>query len=232
MRGAHQQRREIPRIERQHLPDRVERAVQVLALPPDRGEIEPGGDAGLVEAHGLEQRSLGGREIACRHGTQCGLVTTGGVAGGGSLIERFGGLFHAGRLRLGRHPPQGFAPRMLVGNNTALRVRRCRLSQCSLRAATSAHGECNSEHVSERSSRRFAQSVDIVLAERHIFVQEPLLRPSMTTEMLCSEAPCAMARTFTAAEPSRGVDGAAHEPVGTIRLGGGARKTPHALYCP
>jgi len=89
---------------------------------------------------------------------------------------------------------------MLVGNNTALRVRRCRLSQCSLRAATSAHGGCNSEHVSERSSRRFAQSVDIVLGERHI--QEPLLRPSMTTEMLCSEAPCAMARTFTAAEPS------------------------------
>jgi len=91
----------------------------------------------------------------------------------------------------------------------------------------------------------------------------------MTTEMLCSEAPCAMARTFTAAEPSawhlRGdavrtchtvadfrqdaaaavdlealdlplaqlrVDGAAHEPVGSIRLGGGARKTSHALYCP
>ena len=123
---------------------------------------------------------------------------------------------------------------MLVGNNTALRVRRCRLSQCSLRAATSAHGGCNSEHVSERSSRRFAQSVDIVLGERHIFVQEPLLRPSMTTEMLCSEAPCAMARTFTAAEPSawhlRG--DAVHEPVGTIRLGGGARKTSHALYCP
>jgi hypothetical protein len=56
--------------------------------------------------------------------------------------------------------------------------------------------------VSERSSRRFAQSVDIVLGERRIFVQESLLRPSIMTEMLRSEAPCAMARTFTAAEPS------------------------------
>ena len=69
--------------------------------------------------------------------------------------------------------------------------------------------------VSERSSRRFAQSVDIVLGEQCIFVQEPLVRPSITTEMLSSEAPCAMA----------------HDRLGTIRLGGGARKTPHALYC-
>src|SRR4030095_10662681 len=56
------------------------------------------------------------------------------------------------RLRLARRSPQGFAPWMLVGNNTALRARRCRLTRSGFRAAMSAHGGRNTlSDVSTRS---------------------------------------------------------------------------------
>ena len=85
--SAHEQRRKITRVERQHLTNCVECAVQILPLPTDRREIEPCGEARLVETYGLEQRGLGRSEIACRHGGQRGLVATGRIPGGGLLIN-------------------------------------------------------------------------------------------------------------------------------------------------
>jgi hypothetical protein len=61
-RRAHQQRGEIPGIELQHLADREERAVDVLQLAADGGEVEPGGEIRRLErGERLEMRGGAGK---------------------------------------------------------------------------------------------------------------------------------------------------------------------------
>ena len=108
---------EIARIERQHLLDRRERGVDVLALASHHGEVEPGRDTGRVEAHGLAERRFRARQVAGRHRTQRGLVATGGGLFRRRRVYCGSRLFHAVRLSPRRPPPQGFAPCVTLGNN-------------------------------------------------------------------------------------------------------------------
>ena len=77
--GAHQQRAEVAPVDGQDLTNRLEGAVEVVALAPDGGEVEPGRQVVLRHGDGLQQRGLGADQVARRHGAHGGLVAVGGV---------------------------------------------------------------------------------------------------------------------------------------------------------
>ena len=88
-RRLHQERGKVPVVERKRLAQRLERAFEILQLPPDDGEVEPEPDVAAIVRDRIEKHRLRGLHVSGRHGLHGGLVRAQGLVVHGAVSLRF-----------------------------------------------------------------------------------------------------------------------------------------------
>ncbi len=77
---------------RMRLAQRGEGAVRVVEPPPDRGQVQPAGNAGGVGGDQPQQQRLRRGEVAGAHGLHGRLVQASGILGHGDRFGRCAGM--------------------------------------------------------------------------------------------------------------------------------------------
>ena len=88
-RRLHQERGKVAVIERKRLAQRLERAFEILELPPDDGEIEPQPYVAAINRDRIDKHRLRGLHVSGRHGLHGGLVRAQSLVIHGAARLRF-----------------------------------------------------------------------------------------------------------------------------------------------